>query len=54
MQVNEKLTATTEASARVLVKMPVTTAYCKTVAITDFVLRVKGQRPSQDLPTSKY
>ena len=42
MKLNEKLTATIEPSARVLVKRPVATAYCKTVATTDFVLRAKS------------
>ena len=48
MQVNETLTATIELSARVLVNMPVATAYCTTVAITDFVLLAMSQCTSQD------
>jgi len=47
--VNEKLTATIEPSARVLVKMPVATAYCSTVATTDFVLTARSQGMTQDL-----
>ena len=44
VQVNQKLTATIEPSARVLVKMPVATAYCKTVPTIDFVLRASSVR----------
>ena len=49
MQVNEKPTAIIEPIARALVRMPVARAYCKTVAITDFVLRARGQVLSQEL-----